>query len=94
MHGIHHSIVREETNSNWSTIFSWPDYVHGTLQLNVPQDEITIGVPAFQDPEELTLGEILKMPWTADRPSWRFFGNGKPERDRENLPGLKIWLVA
>ena len=27
MHGIHHSIVREETGSNWSTIFTWPDYV-------------------------------------------------------------------
>ena len=49
MHGIHHSIVPEETGSNWSTIFTWPDYVHGTLQLNVPQDEITIGVPAYPD---------------------------------------------
>jgi sterol desaturase/sphingolipid hydroxylase (fatty acid hydroxylase superfamily) len=94
MHGIHHSIVHEETDSNWSTIFSWPDYIHGTLNLNVPQDEITIGVPGFQDPEELTLGEILKMPWTADRPSWRFVGNGKPERKRDELPGPKIQLVA
>src|SRR5205814_832405 len=25
MHGIHHSIVERETNSNWSTIFSWWD---------------------------------------------------------------------
>lgn len=94
MHGIHHSIVREETGSNWSTIFTWPDYVHGTLQLNVPQDEITIGVPAYQDPEELTLGKVLKMPVTADRPSWRFVGNGKPTRDREKLPSPKTRLVA
>ena len=64
MHGIHHSIVREETDSNWSTIFSWPDYVHGTLKLNVPQDEITIGVPAFQNPEELTIGKLVQMPFT------------------------------
>ena len=94
MHGIHHSIVQKETDSNWSTIFTWPDYIHGTLQLNVPQEEITIGVAAFQDPKELTLGEVLKMPATADRPSWRLPGNGKPERDKDVLPGTKINLVA
>lgn len=80
MHGIHHSIVQEETDSNWSTIFSWPDYVHGTLKLNVPQDEITIGVPAYQDPKELTFGKLMKMPFTANRPSWKLVGNGKPDR--------------
>src|SRR5207237_867440 len=42
MHGIHHSIVEQETNSNWSTIFAWPDYLHGTYRLNVPQNEVTI----------------------------------------------------
>lgn len=94
MHGIHHSIVREETDSNWSTIFSWPDYVHRTLRLNVPQGAITIGVPAFQDPEELTLGKILEMPVTADRPSWLWVGNGTPERDREETPGRRDELLA
>jgi sterol desaturase/sphingolipid hydroxylase (fatty acid hydroxylase superfamily) len=82
MHGIHHSIVREETDSNWSTIFSWPDYVHGTLKLNVPQNEITIGVPAYRDPEELTFGKLMTMPFTAERPSWKLVGDGKPERER------------
>jgi sterol desaturase/sphingolipid hydroxylase (fatty acid hydroxylase superfamily) len=59
MHGIHHSTVQEETDSNWSTIFAWPDYLHRTLKLNVPQQKITIGVPAFQNPKELTLGKLL-----------------------------------
>lgn len=94
IHGIHHSIVREETDSNWSTIFSWPDYVHGTLRRNVPQREITIGVPAFQDPAELRLGGVLEMPFTADRPSWRFTGNGTPKRDREGLPSSRAELIA
>lgn len=67
MHGIHHSIVREETDSNWSTIFSWPDALHRTLRLNVPQEEITIGVVAFRNPDELTLGKLMKMPFTAGR---------------------------
>ncbi len=80
MHGIHHSIVRRETDSNWSTIFSWPDYLHKTLRLNVPQDEITIGVPALQDPQELTLGKVMKLPFTVDRPNWQFVEGGRPER--------------
>ena len=93
MHGIHHSIVREETDSNWSTIFSWPDRVHGTLRLNVPQDEITIGVPAFRNPEELTFGKLMKMPFTAERPSWKLVGDGKPERE-EPLPLPRTTLAS
>ncbi|MCM0082830.1 sterol desaturase family protein [Geomonas sp. Red32] len=63
MHGIHHSIVRAETDSNWSTIFSWPDYLHGTIRLNVPQDGLTLGVPDCQDPRQVTLGEMLALPF-------------------------------
>ncbi len=63
MHGIHHSVVRGETDSNWSTIFSWPDHLHRTLKLNVLQDAVTIGVAGFQDPAQLTLGKTLGMPF-------------------------------
>ncbi|MBJ6751895.1 sterol desaturase family protein [Geomonas anaerohicana] len=64
MHGIHHSVVREERDSNWSTIFSWPDYLHGTIRLNVLQDSVDIGVAGCQDPKQLTLGRVLAMPFT------------------------------
>jgi sterol desaturase/sphingolipid hydroxylase (fatty acid hydroxylase superfamily) len=80
MHGIHHSIVRKETDSNWSTIFAWPDYLHGTIQLNVPQQAITIGVAPYQEPAELTLGQILELPFTPQRP-WT-----EPEREALALP--------
>lgn len=80
MHGIHHSIVGNETDSNWSTIFSWPDYLHGTLRLNVPQQEITIGVAEYQDPALVTLGRILEMPFNAAPPP------GEPERGQLSLP--------
>jgi sterol desaturase/sphingolipid hydroxylase (fatty acid hydroxylase superfamily) len=63
MHGIHHSVVRGETDSNWSTIFSWPDFLHGTIRLNVLQDSVRIGVAGFQDPKQLTLGKVLAMPF-------------------------------
>jgi sterol desaturase/sphingolipid hydroxylase (fatty acid hydroxylase superfamily) len=46
MHGIHHSIVQRETNSNWGTIFCWWDKLHRTLRRDVPQDAVTIGVAA------------------------------------------------
>lgn len=77
MHGIHHSIVREETDSNWSSGLTLWDYLHGTLRLNVPQEEITIGVPAYRQPEEVGLLEILVMPLGAERPAWLLPGDGR-----------------
>ncbi|MCL5745794.1 MAG: sterol desaturase family protein [Acidobacteria bacterium] len=47
IHGIHHSIVREETESNWASVLSIWDRLHRTLRLNVPQREAIIGVPAY-----------------------------------------------
>jgi sterol desaturase/sphingolipid hydroxylase (fatty acid hydroxylase superfamily) len=49
MHGIHHSIVQRETNSNWGTVFCWWDKLHRTLRRDIPQNEITIGVAAYRD---------------------------------------------
>lgn len=71
MHGIHHSIVQEETDSNWSSGLTIWDRLHGTLRLDVPQTEITIGVPAYRNSKEVTLGRLLRMPFTPQRPSWR-----------------------
>jgi sterol desaturase/sphingolipid hydroxylase (fatty acid hydroxylase superfamily) len=45
MHGIHHSDVYEETNSNWSSLFTWWDRLHSTLLLDVPQEVVVIGPP-------------------------------------------------
>src|SRR5258708_6540698 len=67
MHGIHHSIVRNETNSNWSSGLTAWDWLHGTLHLNVPQDEITIGVPAYQEAAKVHLWTILKLPFRRQR---------------------------
>jgi sterol desaturase/sphingolipid hydroxylase (fatty acid hydroxylase superfamily) len=70
MHGIHHSVVKEETDSNWSSGLTAWDRLHGTLRLDVPQREVTIGVPAYRDPEEVGLSEILKLPFGEERPTW------------------------
>ncbi len=92
MHGIHHSIVAEETNSNWSSGLTLWDWLHGTLRLNVPQQDITIGVPAYRDPDEVTLPKVLEMPFVEQRPSWCLPGDGRPTRPP--LPGTPAQLQA
>ena len=77
MHGIHHSIVRSETDSNWGTIFSVWDALHRSLNISVPQDAITIGVPAYRDPAELTLKDLFLMPFRAQR-DWRLPDGERP----------------
>jgi sterol desaturase/sphingolipid hydroxylase (fatty acid hydroxylase superfamily) len=67
MHGIHHSDRLNETNTNWSSLLSWWDYLHGTLLLDVPQAEITIGVPAYSAASDVTIGKILLLPFTRQR---------------------------
>src|SRR5205807_5206629 len=79
MHGIHHSIVERETNSNWSSGLTLWDWLHGTLRLNVPQGEITIGVPAFLEPKAVTLPRILAIPFEKQPPSWQFPTGSAPE---------------
>lgn len=70
-HGIHHSTVREETDSNWSSGLTVWDRLHGTLRLDISQDGIIIGVPAWRDPSELDLGGVVAMPFGPQRYSWR-----------------------
>jgi sterol desaturase/sphingolipid hydroxylase (fatty acid hydroxylase superfamily) len=76
MHGIHHSAVRAETDSNWSSGLTLWDRLHGTLRLDVAQDEIDVGVPAYRDPRELGLADLLSMPFGEERPAWRLCGDG------------------
>lgn len=80
MHGIHHSIIPEETDSNWSSGLTVWDRLHGTLRLNVPQDEIVIGVPAFREPEEVELIKVIGMPFVEQCPVWQLPSDGTPAR--------------
>jgi len=79
MHGIHHSIVQRETNSNWGTIFCWWDKLHRTLRRDVSQDAITIGVAAYREEHELTVGKLLALPFRKQRP-WRLPNGELPDR--------------
>lgn len=85
MHGIHHSVVRAETDSNWSTIFSFYDRLHGTLRLNVPQGAIAIGVPAYPRSEDVTLWQSLSLSFRRGLHRWTRPGQSVPERGASEL---------
>jgi sterol desaturase/sphingolipid hydroxylase (fatty acid hydroxylase superfamily) len=70
MHGIHHAQREEWTNSNWASILTIWDLIHRTLRLEVPDEEIVIGVPAYDDGREVTLGRILTLPFRRRRDDW------------------------
>ena len=44
MHGIHHSEIQSERDSNWTSGLSIWDRLHGSLRQDVPQARLTIGV--------------------------------------------------
>jgi sterol desaturase/sphingolipid hydroxylase (fatty acid hydroxylase superfamily) len=80
LHGIHHSIIEDETNSNWSSGFTIWDWLHGTLRTDVPQSAITIGVAAWRRPDEVTLPKLIEMPAAPQRESWRLPDGTRPDR--------------
>src|SRR5712692_3357423 len=89
MHGIHHSDRLNETNSNWSSLLSVWDYIHGTIVLDVPQTEITIGVPAYRHPAEVTIGKVLLLPFGRQRRDWHLSDEALSSRSpvtKEVLP--------
>ena len=92
MHGIHHSTWRNETNSNWSSLLSAWDYLHGTVLLGVPQREIAIGVPAYQRPGELTLGRMLALPFRRRGDDWR--GPDGAQQERPHARAQRTRLAA
>jgi sterol desaturase/sphingolipid hydroxylase (fatty acid hydroxylase superfamily) len=70
LHGIHHTAERAATDSNWSSGLTLWDRLHGTLRLDAPRPAPGIGVPAYRDPRELGLADLLSMPFGEERPAW------------------------
>lgn len=77
LHGIHHSIVQEEQDSNWSSGLTVWDFLHGTYRGDVPQSEITIGVAALRSPASVALGEIVALPFQ-HLPDLHLLPDGRP----------------
>ena len=88
LHGVHHSIVQRETNSNWGTVFVFWDKMHHTLRQDVAQDDITIGVPAFRDESELKVLDLFLLPFRPLRP-WQTPHGERPQREERPADELE-----
>ncbi|MGC2742967.1 MAG: sterol desaturase family protein [Candidatus Angelobacter sp.] len=63
MHGIHHSNEPAEANTNWSSGLACWDRIHWTFRLDIPQEQIHIGVKGIDAEERVRLPEILMQPF-------------------------------
>lgn len=64
MHRIHHSVERNETDSNYGFNLSIWDRWFGSYieEGKRAQPEIVIGVPQFRNPQDVSFGKLIAMP--------------------------------
>lgn len=87
MHGIHHSERREEVDTNFSSLLSCWDLLHGSLRLDVPQAAVVIGVPAHRDPRGLGFRAQLALPFRRQDDAWP--GQPRPPRTPRRAKDLQ-----
>jgi sterol desaturase/sphingolipid hydroxylase (fatty acid hydroxylase superfamily) len=87
MHGIHHSVVGEEVGSNFSVVFRWWDALHRTLRLNVPQQNIVIGVAGYLSPKHNRLWPLVVLPFRFSKNYWLWPDGTEPVRTPSATPG-------
>jgi sterol desaturase/sphingolipid hydroxylase (fatty acid hydroxylase superfamily) len=65
MHRVHHSALARETDSNFSTLYSWWDRLFGTYvaQPAGGHDRMTLGLEQFRDRKYLWLPWMLVQPF-------------------------------
>jgi sterol desaturase/sphingolipid hydroxylase (fatty acid hydroxylase superfamily) len=65
MHRVHHSVVVNETNSNFGFNLSWWDRLLGTYrdQPAAGHQGMTIGIAAFREARELWIDRMLSQPF-------------------------------
>jgi sterol desaturase/sphingolipid hydroxylase (fatty acid hydroxylase superfamily) len=65
MHRIHHSVLNDETNSNYGNIFSIWDKLFKTYRLfpKAGYDDMVIGLNEFREPASGQLLQLLKTPF-------------------------------
>jgi sterol desaturase/sphingolipid hydroxylase (fatty acid hydroxylase superfamily) len=69
MHRVHHSALRDETDSNFGFNVPWWDRLFGTYraQPEAGHKAMTIGLPIFRDLRELRLDRLLTQPFRNPR---------------------------
>ena len=63
LHGMHHSVLESERDTNFSSGLSVWDRLHGTAYPGLGRDDVAIGLPGYRSPWDATLLETLTMPF-------------------------------
>ncbi len=65
MHRVHHSVLRDETDSNFGFCLAWWDRLFGTYRAEPAAGRagLTIGLPAFRAAGEQRLDRLLTQPF-------------------------------
>lgn len=66
VHWIHHSRLLPETDSNYSSIFSWWDRLFRTFRLRKDPRTIRYGLDGWDDPKRQSVGGMLATPVLPD----------------------------
>lgn len=68
MHRVHHSVIIQETNSNYGFNFPWWDRLFGTYKRQPANghEKMSIGLSQFREASRLSLPRVLIMPFTYD----------------------------
>jgi sterol desaturase/sphingolipid hydroxylase (fatty acid hydroxylase superfamily) len=68
MHRVHHSVIRDETDSNFGFNLPWWDRLFGTYRAQPTggHREMTIGIEQFRSKRELWLDRMLTQPLRRD----------------------------
>lgn len=83
MHEVHHSVIRQDTDSNYGFNLSVWDRLCRTYRAAPTSDlagqTVTIGLPVFRDPAEQRFDRMLTQPFRNPR--------GGPATARKSVPG-------
>ena len=68
MHRVHHSIIPNETNSNYGFNLSWWDRLMGTYrdQPAAGHDGMTIGIESFRAANDTRIDKLLIQPFVGE----------------------------
>jgi len=65
MHRVHHSMKREETDSNYASVLSFCDRIFGSYRESDPRT-VVFGLESERSEEDQKVINLLKLPFTRD----------------------------
>ncbi|MGK0197160.1 MAG: sterol desaturase/sphingolipid hydroxylase (fatty acid hydroxylase superfamily) [Yoonia sp.] len=66
MHKVHHSDLQAETDSNYSSVFSWWDRLFGSFRMRADPENIRFGLREFREPDDQSVRGLLLTPMRSD----------------------------